>query len=628
MSAEHGKISKWMIAAMLAVLVVVTTVSMTVFQHTAIESIKRDARSLLSDSASDQSRVLASAMKTCYSLLESAAVTVVPDNAGNSALISKKLSSIKSISDYLDICYALPNGETWCNGEAGVSVEDRDYFIQSMNGARGFQIVTSKRDGKRRFVLSVPVYSEDESSVEGVIFGVCNEEKFSQCVEGSIYDDMLTLVFAGNGDYITGSGNAVTYTNESLEAGRENSTLSPGSEEAKLIIDDFAAGHCGSKEYILNGVRQYAVYQSVGFSDWMIWVTVPTSVLNSEAYETVTQGYALICVVLCTAAVFILLIVGLFRRNTRILLADQALLRESEARYRIALENTTVTIWDYDVINHTITHDERSKTIHGIPETVIENVPESLIQRGYIHPDSADAMREMYKRIENGEKFVTGVFRVRTADGSDWWFERIKYNCLMDGRNKPYHAIGMSENVTEEQDERRRIDELNAAAECDSMTGIYNHDAAIAHIKKYLSIEGTGAKHALFMIDIDDFKRINDTLGHQCGDETIKRIAQRIKGVFRASDIVGRIGGDEFMVLMKNMPDERLAQRKGEELVNALRINVSSGNRSDMQVTASVGIVICTDNVNNNFEALYSKADSLLYSVKTSGKDNFMIGCE
>lgn len=626
MGAEHSMMSKRLIVAMLAVLVTVTVVSMTVFQSTAINNIKTEARGLLSESAQDQSDALVGALKNGFSMLEAAALTVEPADPENGAAVAQTLARLETISDFFDICYASSAGASWSDGATGISVADREYFIRSMAGERAFECVLSRLDGERRFVLSVPVYNVAGSAVTGVIFGVCSEQVFGSLLDSTVYEGVLTLVFTGSGEYLTGSKGAAAYTGSSFEALGDSSSLAGDSEAARTVVEDFAAGRSGSAEYTVNGEKQYAVYSSVGFSDWMIWVNVPSKTLNAEAYETIAQGYALICVVVCTAAAFVLLIVGLYKKNTRLLLADQTLLRESEARYRIALEHTSVTIWDYDVLTHTITHDERSRAARGIPEAVIENVPESLIERGYVHPESAEPMREMYRRIEKGDRLVTGVFRIRTADGAGWWFEKVKYSCLADAHGKPYHAIGMGENVSEEQAERRRIVELNAAAECDSMTGIFNHDATIAHITEYLAGPGRNAKHALFMIDIDDFKRVNDTLGHQCGDETIKRIAQRIKSVFRASDIVGRVGGDEFMVLMQNMPDERLAQRKGAELVNALRLRVSSDNRSDMTVTASVGIAICAGDTPADFDSLYSRADSLLYRVKAGGKNSYCIG--
>ena len=109
---------------------------------------------------------------------------------------------------------------------------------------------------------------------------------------------------------------------------------------------------------------------------------------------------------------------------------------------------------------------------------------------------------------------------------------------------------------------------LKIRAESDSLTGLYNKEATHEHIAKYLSEERSrNANHAMIVLDLDNFKEINDYFGHLYGDALLLEISNRIKSLFRASDIVGRIGGDEFMIFMKNIKNVDIVYKKNRRFM-------------------------------------------------------------
>jgi diguanylate cyclase (GGDEF)-like protein len=291
----------------------------------------------------------------------------------------------------------------------------------------------------------------------------------------------------------------------------------------------------------------------------------------------------------------------------------------------MAIENTAVVLWDYDINKRRITMDERSMRLIGAQKPIIDNAVEFIISAGYIHADSAKVMRELHDKLARGAKNTEGVIMLRSRFNEAWRYEHVRYTNLFDEKGAPYLAIGMGEDVTSEYIDKRRMDELSAAVKSDSMTGLLNHGATFDYIKRYLRTEGVPGTHALFMIDIDDFKNVNDTFGHQIGDETIQKIALAIKNTFRASDIIGRVGGDEFMVLMKNVPDMGYVKKKARELIEALRIPCDDGSATG--VSASVGIAVCRG-MDCVFEQIYAEADGALYRAKNAGKNRYAIDGE
>jgi diguanylate cyclase (GGDEF)-like protein/PAS domain S-box-containing protein len=165
--------------------------------------------------------------------------------------------------------------------------------------------------------------------------------------------------------------------------------------------------------------------------------------------------------------------------------------------------------------------------------------------------------------------------------------------------------------------------DLLKAAEQDSMTCLFNHEATLNHIANYLEGDGHDKFNVLMMIDVDNFKGVNDNYGHQVGDEVLIRIASIIKHAFRSDDIVGRVGGDEFMVLMKDCGSIPVAEKKAVELVEALQFSFSNGVET-VEITCSVGVGIYDSNL-KTLDQLYYEADAALYKSKASGKKSFTL---
>ena len=163
--------------------------------------------------------------------------------------------------------------------------------------------------------------------------------------------------------------------------------------------------------------------------------------------------------------------------------------------------------------------------------------------------------------------------------------------------------------------------ELEERAEIDGLTTLYNKLATEKYIRHYLENEGKNSRSVLFIVDIDDFKTINDTKGHAFGDIVISSIGRGLGSEFRATDIIGRIGGDEFLVFLKNIPNHEIEVKEAERLVKFFR-ELRPGEYVKTQVTASIGGAVYPDDA-EDFETLYKAADEAAYRTKKSGKDGY-----
>ena len=230
---------------------------------------------------------------------------------------------------------------------------------------------------------------------------------------------------------------------------------------------------------------------------------------------------------------------------------------------------------------------------------------------------------EVLRRRALSPKFAgIPVVVLTTSDDNETQVEAFRLGAreFLNKPIKPEIAVSRINNVLESQ---RRLnvmlkeqEELKVKAEIDEMTKLLNKATAEKMAKQILE-EYPDENHAILMIDIDNFKNINDSLGHDVGDHVISVVAGIISMQFGGSDIVGRIGGDEFMVFMKNVEDREEARRKAQNIVDAFckKENLSIPDC----VSVSIGMAF-SDESGIEYEPLFKKADEALYVSKEKGK--------
>ncbi len=160
--------------------------------------------------------------------------------------------------------------------------------------------------------------------------------------------------------------------------------------------------------------------------------------------------------------------------------------------------------------------------------------------------------------------------------------------------------------------------ELENKADTDLLTGLSNKLATERKIKEYME-KNPKTQSMMFLFDIDNFKKINDTMGHAFGDEVLRSLGSQIGSIFRASDIVGRVGGDEFMVFLKDISNDQDIMKEAGK-VEAFFKHFQPGEYVKYKATASIGVAIYPQE-GEDFETLYKAADQGLYKAKKRGKN-------
>ncbi len=164
--------------------------------------------------------------------------------------------------------------------------------------------------------------------------------------------------------------------------------------------------------------------------------------------------------------------------------------------------------------------------------------------------------------------------------------------------------------------------EINIQKDTDEMTSLKNKGALTRAINEFLADE-TSSKGLMFMLDIDRFKGINDTYGHDIGDSVIAQLGQFLGKKFQNNEIVGRFGGDEFIIFIKNIDDVQTAQSIAAEIVEGASVNVSLPEASE-KVSVSIGIAIYRG-LEKNYSEIFKKADTALYTAKANSDKRFFV---
>ena len=222
----------------------------------------------------------------------------------------------------------------------------------------------------------------------------------------------------------------------------------------------------------------------------------------------------------------------------------------------------------------------------------------------------------LHSIFESGRLHVMFKYERCLTNGEKHWIHN-EVRFMTDVDSGHVCAMLSAKNIDREMEEEQQ---LIMAAKMDMMTMVLNCDTTMEYIRRIFEND-TMNKHALFMIDVDNFKALNDTYGHQVGDEFLIEFADIIKASFRDSDIIGRVGGDEFFVLMRNVPDRDVIENKAISLLGVIQRVCS--DYKDVNLSSSIGIAVYPE-CGKSLEALHLRADTALYQAKRQGKDKYV----
>lgn len=241
----------------------------------------------------------------------------------------------------------------------------------------------------------------------------------------------------------------------------------------------------------------------------------------------------------------------------------------------------------------------------------------------WVNEEVTPIRAEIRNFFDSGEQFFKADLLLKRLDETYAWYAVTGTLVKNEKTKKNKRFVMRMENVDSQMTQERELTEM---AENDQLTGILNKKTMEKKIEDLLECRPDNGNYIYFMIDLDNFKSVNDNLGHICGDRVITETAGKLKEVFPAKALIGRVGGDEFAAFseFEAFDEENLTEymdQKGKQICEALNEKYTHGEKS-VQVSASVGAAAAPRD-GEDFMTIYQKADKALYLSKRSGKNCF-----
>lgn len=381
-----------------------------------------------------------------------------------------------------------------------------------------------------------------------------------------------------------------------------------------VIVQDIKARHTGYATYVQSNEVKHIYYMPVGFEDWMMVIEVPDSYLQQKIIYSVISA-----LVFLGGVIFVIfLMFGIFWLYQRALVTKSQL---DERCFRVLAEHSRDVVFEWDIASdRMLTVSNAERQFAGDPD--VWSSPSKIVENGLVHPDDVATFASGIELIRTNGLVEEFFFRALSKNGN-WIWCSFMGTIVSDFNNEPYRIIGTISNIDNLVRERER---LEAEAQRDLMTGLFNKVSAVRLIENYLE---TNRDHlglsAMLLIDLDDLKVLNDTCGHPAGDKVLVDIASGLVEHFRDSDVIGRMGGDEFIVFIKDVADEDMVTQRVKSLEKKLRMSYLF-NDVHYQSSVSIGAVCTTHDV--AFDDLYHRVDVALYASKRLNKVGEGMVCE
>lgn len=289
-------------------------------------------------------------------------------------------------------------------------------------------------------------------------------------------------------------------------------------------------------------------------------------------------------------------------------------LRLSLERHQVIMDQVSDIIFEWDIMADTLTYSDNWRKNFGYDGIAID-ISNRIPLSSNIHQEDMAAFVRIMEDTAEGVPYSETEFRIRDIQGNYWW-NRIRATTQYADNGQPIKAIGVISNIDEEKNQRQQLIEQ---AQRDPLTRVFNKSTIQSMIDDWLGSQQC-ATGALLLLDLDDFKRINDTQGHLFGDVLLANLADVLRRNLPPEGMLGRIGGDEFLIFLPELGKDDV-ESMVQQLMKVLkeRITVDGVN----SISCSIGGAFYPED-GRDFVSLYRLADKALYHVKNNKKGEYI----
>lgn len=294
---------------------------------------------------------------------------------------------------------------------------------------------------------------------------------------------------------------------------------------------------------------------------------------------------------------------------------SEAALYESVEKLRLAVDAADLYYWEWSVVDDRFSWGREPGGLLGARAEAGQAYPDL---RALVHPEDRERFEAATRRSrETGDAYFC-EFRTTDREGRVSWIS-ARGKVVYGGRGGAERIIGVSQDVSER---RRKEEEVEFLAHHDALTGLPNRRLLDDRLRQAVfAAQRHGTRLAVMAIDLDRFKRVNDTLGHEAGDAVLREVASRLAGCVRKADTLARQGGDEFVIVIPDLPPQADCAVVAQKILRTLVPEIRVGGRAFV-VGASIGISQFPGDA-GDVETLLRNADMAMYRAKELGRNNY-----
>ena len=553
-----------------------------------------------------------------FDMLEAQARYFEGVNLKDDAQLKQAITKTKGIGSFKKIFVVNKNGvSTNYTGQNLANIRNKPYFIDLLSS------------GERKISNKIEL-DENLEPILTLLYPLKNNGKVEAVLAGTIpYNTLqhhfLTELFSGQSyTYIISNNENIVFCNKDKKKALyninfyeylANNTLNNAEEISEIKLSQITQ-KTGFVELSIQNTRKIFTYAPLNLNDWYIVTVLPVSYIMNQLNSISLMVIVLLVTIFVAAFVFLVVILLLFLKNVSV--------EKDKERLLIASNQNQTLIYEYDMDKKIIEFSGDTKFLLGTDKKVFPAEYASTEYFKRVHPDDKIITNQLIKAIRNMENDFSAEFRYKTFADEYIWLKMS--GSIIKREGEPVKFIGSISNVNSQILHEQ---ELKSIADKDRLTGVLNKSALEESIKSSLNANKNITSFALFIIDLDNFKAVNDKLGHLIGDMAIQDVAKKISLIFSEKDFIGRFGGDEFCVFLQlsNTAEEKNFQKIINNKLQTLKTILNEDYFKDnivVHVSASIGVAIYPQH-GINYQELFHNADHALYDVKMNGKDGYKI---
>lgn len=584
--------------------------------HNEILNRNMEQISLLSDYIV---KIIRSEMRHCTEILNIGEENFSVPEKMTSAEIVKQLQEIRSRAGFAQIGIMDQEGNTIDDTGDRWQIDDSE-LLAAMEKGRTYvsDVFTSGRQDTSQIMIMVPLWEEE--IVKGALWGKYPISSITELVDLEEDFGLYFQIVDDKGQYISRSNSKKSFAEDNNRLLWEELERYEYLEEdvPDRVYENVKNHETGMFYFGYRGEGRYVSYEPLDINNWYVFSVMPSEQLDVYVNEIQNLSAEMMVGFSFSVALIVMMIgVMIYGGNRRISQKNRELAIKNQL-FRIVLDKTQDIPFEGNLVTGEVKfyygHRNGSREYEVIPDFS----PEGMVAADRIMAKDEEKFREFYKDILRGNKIRSVVLQLKIDN--IWKWIRVHVLTVTE-----MNVVGFLEEYNEQMDQKQQIETISQKIRTDQLTGLYNRETFIEEMEQRLKRQTTEENkrmNALFILDLDHFKELNDTLGHMMGDQALCETADRIKSSIRKTDLAGRLGGDEFVLFIQDLPDRDAVERCARKLNHALKSDWTKDGKT-VRITASVGITEAEKGM--DFKDLYERADRALYKAKEQGRDGYYI---